>query len=92
MGGRDDDLERAYGDAIYDAWRSGISPDRVSYDRVSHNYYDGGCDAHTAADREVRYLVRQDRQRREERQHEEQAMEDYYGHYPEPPEPEEEET
>ncbi len=50
-----DEIERAYGDAIYDAWRSGLNSDLVLYDRVTHYYYES-YDPRSAAAAEVSYL------------------------------------
>ena len=55
----------AYGDAVYEAWRRGMNPDRVDRDRVDYREA-MGMDAHAAAAAEVRYLQRQDEARRAE--------------------------
>ena len=54
MGRERDD---AFGDAVYDAWRSGLDPDTVSRDRVCDDV-DEGWDRFDAAEREVGRLIR----------------------------------
>lgn len=81
MGWREDrDEERFrrreyYYDAIYEAWRNGVNPDRVNYDRVEQDYYDG-----RDPDAEARRLQRMDHERLCQREQEEmeQAQREYY--------------
>lgn len=35
------DRDKMYGDAVYEAWRSGRNPDAVDYDRMDDDYYRG---------------------------------------------------
>ncbi len=59
--------EQYRGDVIYEVWRSGDDPDRISDERVDRHRWDGD-DAGTAA----RHELRIQRERREARQLEEQ--------------------
>lgn len=51
------EAREACGDAVYLAWRRGLDSDRVDYDRVTDDVYDG-YDREDAAEREVRRLRR----------------------------------
>lgn len=53
------EVDDAYGDAVYEAWRAGQNPDRVDYERVRDDVCDG-YDRWEAAEREVRRLRRRD--------------------------------
>lgn len=47
-----EEIDRAYGDAVYNAWRAGLNSDRVAYEDVQEQYYE--CyDADEAARRTV---------------------------------------
>ena len=52
-----DEREDAFGDAVYDAWRSGLNPDYVSRDRIYDDMAEG-CDRFEASSREVIRLQR----------------------------------
>ena len=53
---REEEVRKAQGDAVYDAWRAGPDPDCVDYERVRDDVLYEGCDRFEAADREVRRL------------------------------------
>lgn len=63
------------GDAYYEAYRQGIHPDRVTYERVDEAYYAGRSPESVAGD-----IRRLDEQRRCEREQEEisRSEEEYY--------------
>lgn len=73
----DDDIRRAEGDAFFDAWRSGLNPDRVDYERVRDSIY-SGYTPREASSREVARLRRHDIEKREEAQREEERMWEFY--------------
>lgn len=52
-----DRFKDAEGDAVYEAWRRGLNPDRVDFDRVDDDVRDG-FDRFEAADREADRLER----------------------------------
>jgi len=58
-----EDIEKAFGDAVYLAWKRGINPDRVSRDRIADTIGDH-YDAYDCAESEVRRLASQDHKRR----------------------------
>jgi hypothetical protein len=58
-----DKINKAFGDAVYDAWRAGLNPDHVDPERIADNFYQTG-DAEQAAAAEV------DRLRRQQQYHE----------------------
>jgi hypothetical protein len=64
------------GEAQYEAWRSGLDPDRIDHDRVGQNCDIGG--AQFAADEEIRALRREDRRRQEARDLEAEQERQYY--------------
>jgi len=52
--------EEAFGDAVYEVWRSGGNPDHVSRDDIADAYYE--CyDREETAERVVRDTLRSDR-------------------------------
>ncbi len=61
---RDREAERrerldAYGDAVYDAWRRGLNPDRVDPERIDDDWYAGHSREDCAA-REVARIENRD--------------------------------
>lgn len=71
MNRRDDEFDRFRGDAIYEAYRRGLDVDRVDYDRVEQDFYDGRSES-----AEAERLARWDEQRRQE-QYESELQEQY---------------
>ena len=61
-----EEIERAYGDAIYEAWCCGLNPDQVNRDCVEDFYYDS-YDADEAASCEVN-RIRQESQHENDRE------------------------
>ena len=68
---RNEALEQAYGDAIYETWRRGCNPDCVSYDNIASNYYGRGMSSEDASHAEVARIRRNREQRRQEKEREE---------------------
>lgn len=60
---RDDD---GFGDAVYEAWRSGLNPDHVDRDRL-RDYRDELGSRELAVEAEVEYLARRRRRADEAR-------------------------
>lgn len=44
-----DERHRYENDVYYEVWRSGRDPDRINFDRVDDNWYDGMCPQDAAA-------------------------------------------
>ncbi len=64
MRDRGNDLREAIGDAQYEAYRRGLNPDRVDYDRVCQHVYEG-MRPDEAASAEADYLAAEEQRRRE---------------------------
>lgn len=60
MRDRRKETQDAFGDAVYDAWRSGRNPDLVDYERIRDDVYDG-YDRFEASEREVSRIGRKRR-------------------------------
>jgi hypothetical protein len=55
--GMNKDLDKAFGDAVYDAWRNGGNPDHVDADRIDEDLY--YHDRDDAVEREVQRVIRE---------------------------------
>lgn len=67
---RDREAERrerqdAYGDAVYDAWRRGLNPDRVDPERIDDDWY-AGHSREDCAEREVDRIANRERRAEKE--------------------------
>lgn len=74
-----DEQDRFVGDAYYEAWRRGLDPDRVDWDRVCQDFYDGR-ESSAEADRleRLELLRRQEQQEREAQEQYEMELEAQY--------------
>lgn len=70
-----EEIRKAYGDAVYDAWRRGLNSDAVDYERVRDNYY-GTYSRSLAAKMEVDRLALERERRRRENEVREEPTED----------------
>ncbi len=59
-----EEIERAYGDAIYEAWCRGLNPDQIDKDYVEDFYYNS-YDAGEAASSEVNRIQRESQREKE---------------------------
>lgn len=57
-----DNIEKAVGDALYDAWRRGLNPDVVNVDNIEETYFES-YDVEDAARTEVDRLEARQRER-----------------------------
>ena len=83
---RREDEDKAFGNAVYDAWRAGLNSDLVDRDRVTFDVRDGWY-PDEAARREVGRLRRNERREQPQEQFqeypEEEFQEEQFQEYPE---------
>ncbi len=72
MSDRRDEFEEYRGDAIYEAYRSGVNPDRLDDDRIRDAFEEGRPPESLGND-----IRRRDRERREQREREQYEQEQF---------------